>query len=116
MKVSGGWLNAKRFDPADANTTYRPSGVIAGSWLLPLLGTPFRSLTRTVDTAPASSNTPSASVSRSRRNTSWTPVSPGTRLCASETKAMNRPVAEATGWKLEWSPGKPFVETLTSTG
>src|SRR4051812_45234838 len=75
---------------------------------------PAPTLRRVVDTAPASSRMPSVSVSRSRRNTSATPlVSSATRLVASDENTTKRPSALIDGSRLAPLASAPVVDTLT---
>src|SRR3954447_21880498 len=71
-------------------------------------------LTRTVETAPGSSKTPSRSGSLSRTNVSRAPlVSPATRFEASELKAMKRPDEEMPPAKEKPFPSAPSLASLT---
>jgi hypothetical protein len=75
------------------NSTKRPSGESCTTCEKSVVCSPSRpSFTRIVATAPASSKTPSRSVSRSRmKKSSWPFVSPATRLVAAEWKSTVRP-------------------------
>src|SRR5438552_10226937 len=86
------------------NATKRPAAEMAGVKLVPFASAPAEEmLTR-----------PVVPVSRSRTNTSVTPlVSPGTRLVASLGNATKRPSAEMAGAKLVPFASAPAEETLT---
>ena len=82
--------------PDPENATNRPSSLIATSPISPSPPASLPSgptLTRRVEVAPGSSNTPSASLSRSATKTSWwVPfVAPASRFVALEAKATKRP-------------------------
>ena len=87
-----------RFVDDEPNTTYRPSGVIEPSTLLPLAPTSCEfTLTRRV-----------LCRSRSRTKTSYEPfVSPGARFVAADVNTTKAPVAEIRGEKLASLPSPP---------
>src|SRR5439155_15361353 len=105
-------------DEFDSKVTNRPLAEIAGLELYELpSSSPLEMLTRTVSTAPGSSKTPSASVSRSRTKTSrllFVSLQ-AARLVALETKVTKRPSADTTGRTLSELAWRPVRETLTRT-
>ena len=109
---------ATRLEASESKATKRPSPLMAGRALLKFPWLPTLStLTLVVATAPGSSKIPSASVSRSRTNTSRKPLlSPGTRLEATDSKATKRPsalMAAAPKSPLKLLPCVPALSTLT---